>query len=95
MFMATKWRFFGVIPIIIAKYLAENMPDIKHVFLGEHFTLDWMEKKYLDRNKRISTIYLDENMKGWTYIFAIYGIDIYMPFLDRILIQNIQPIGYL
>lgn len=83
------------IPIIIAKYLAENMPEIKHVFLGEHFTLDWMEKKYLDRNKRITTIYLDENMKGWTHIFATYDIEIYMPFLDRILIQNIQPIGYL
>lgn len=32
------------IPMIIAKYLTENMPDIKHVFLGEKFTFDWIEK---------------------------------------------------
>jgi len=83
------------IPIIISKYISENLSDIKHIFLGEEFTLDWIEKKYLERCKRISNIYLDENMKGWANIISIYGIEIYMPFLDRVLMQDIKPNGYL
>ena len=83
------------IPMIIAKYLTENMPDIKHVFLGEKFTFDWIEKKYLERRKWIMQIYLDDMMKGWTQIFLSYGIELYMPFLDRILMQNIKPISIL
>lgn len=82
-------------PFEMAKYLAENMPKIKHVFLIEPFTYDWMEMKYLDRRKRLTQLYLDELMKDWTTIFMEYGIEIYMPFLDRILIQNIKPIGIL
>jgi len=83
------------IPMIIAKYLTENMPEIKHIFLGEKFTFEWIEKKYLERRKWIMQIYLDEMMKGWTQIFLSYGIELYMPFLDRILIQNIKPISIL
>ena len=67
------------------------MPDIKHVFLGEGFTKDWIEKSYLERNKCISQKYLDENIKGWTSVFISYGIELYMPYLDRILLQQILP----
>ena len=77
------------LPITIAKYVAETMPNVKHVFIIEPFTKDWMEKKYLDRRKRIPQLYLDESMKYWTNVFLDYGIEIYMPFLDRILIQNL------
>lgn len=83
------------IPMIIAKYLTENMPEIKHVFLCEQFTFDWIEKNYLERRKWIMQIYLDEIMKGWTQIFLSYGIELYMPFLDRILLQNITPLSIL
>jgi len=82
------------IPMILAKYISENMSEMKHVFLAEPFTYDWIEKTYLDRRKRVSELYLDENMKGWTQIFLEFGIDLYMPFLDRILMQNIQPCGF-
>lgn len=83
------------IPMIIAKYLNENMAEIKHVFLGEQFTFDWIEKKYLERRKWIMQLYLDEILKGWTQIFLSYGIELYMPFLDRMLIQNIKPLSIL
>jgi hypothetical protein len=83
------------IPIIIAKYLNENMPEIKHVFLGELFTFDWIEKKYLERRKWMMQLYLDERLRGWTQIFLSYGIELYMPFLDRMLIQNIKPVSIL
>jgi hypothetical protein len=83
------------IPMIIAKYLNENMPEIKHVFLGEQFTFDWIEKKYLERRKWIMQLYLDERLRGWTQIFLSYGIELYMPFLDRMLIQNIKPVSIL
>ena len=79
------------IPSMIAKYLCEKMPDIKHVFLVEGFTKDWIEKSYLERNKCISQKYLDENIKGWTSVFISYGIELYMPYLDRILLQKILP----
>jgi hypothetical protein len=83
------------IPMIIAKYLSENMPEIKHVFLGEYFTYNWIEKGYLDRNKKIRDLYLNENIKAWTQIFIEYDIELYMPFIDRILIQNIKPLHLL
>ena len=84
-----------VTPLDIAKYIAENMPKIKHVFLVEPFTYDWIEKKYLERRKRITQLYLDVSMKDWTNVFLNYGIEIYMPFLDRILIQNLKPVEML
>jgi len=84
-----------VTPLDIAKYIVENIPKIKHVFLVEPFTYDWIEKKYLDRRKRISQLYLDVSIKDWTNVFLNYGIEIYMPFLDRILIQNIKPVEML
>ena len=31
------------IPMILAKYISENMPEMKHVFLAEPFTYDWIE----------------------------------------------------
>lgn len=83
------------IPIIIAKYLSENMPELKHVFLGEYFTYNWIEKNYLERSKKIRDLYLNENIKAWTQIFIEYGIELYMPFLDRILMQNIKPLDML
>lgn len=79
------------IPCIIAKYLYENMPEIKHVFLGEDFTKDWIEKSYLERNKSIYQMYLDININGWTSIFISYGIELYMPYLDKTLFQMIVP----
>lgn len=79
------------IPMIIAKHISEKMPDLKHVFLAEPFTYDWLDKKYLARRKIVSQIYLDENMKGWTQIFISFGINLYFPYLDRVLIQNIEP----
>ena len=60
--------------------MVENMPEMKHVFLAEPFTYDWIDKKYLERRKRITQIYLDENLKGWTQIFLAFGIELYMPF---------------
>jgi hypothetical protein len=79
------------IPIIFAKYLSEKMPEVNHVFLAEPFTYNWIDKNYLQRRKQISQLYLDQNMKGWTQIFLVYGIHLYMPFLDRVLIQKITP----
>jgi hypothetical protein len=84
-----------LLPLDIAKYMVENMPNIKHVFLVEPFTYDWIEKKYLDRRKRITQLYLDASMQDWTNVFLNYGIEIYMPFLDRILIQNLKPVEML
>jgi hypothetical protein len=83
------------IPMIIAKYLNENIPDLKHVFLGENFTYNWIDKKYLERGKKIRELYLNENIKAWTQIFIGYGIELYMPFLDRVLLQNIKPFDFL
>lgn len=83
------------IPMIIAKFLNENMPEIKNVFLCEQFTFDWIEKNYLERCKWLKQIYLDETLKGWTQIFLSYDIELYMPFLDRMLMQNIKPLSIL
>lgn len=83
------------IPMIIAKYLSENMPEINHIFLSEQFTFDWIEKNYLERGKWLKQIYLNETLKGWTQIFLSYGIELYMPFLDRMLMQNIKPLSIL
>lgn len=79
------------LPTTVAKYLTENMPTIKHVFIVESFTKDWMEKKYLDRCKQIPNIYLEVSMQKWTNVFLKYGIQLYMPFLDQVLIQNVKP----
>jgi hypothetical protein len=79
-----------LIPIITAKYLAENHPDIKHVFLNDSFTYEWIETNYFDRRKKINQLYLSEKIKGWTQVFVEYGIELYMPFLDRILVQTIN-----
>lgn len=83
------------IPMIFAKYVSEKMPEVNHVFLAEPFTYDWIDNKYLERRKRISQLYLDENMKGWTQIFLAYGIHLYMPFLDRVLTQKIKPSSFI
>lgn len=81
------------IPMIFAKYLSDHLTEVKHVFLAEPFTYDWIDKTYLERRKRITQIYTDDNLKGWTQIFLSFGIHLYMPFLDRVLIQNIKPNG--
>jgi hypothetical protein len=77
-------------PYLIAKYLIENKPEIKHIFITESFTYEWLYTDVLTRRKIINDLYLQEKMRGWTQVFIEFGIHLYMPFLDRILIQNVH-----
>lgn len=79
-----------LIPILTAKYFMEKHPDIKHVFLNDSFTYEWIETNYFDRRKKINQLYLSDKIKGWTQVFLEHGIELYMPFLDRILVQTIN-----
>jgi len=76
------------IPTMIVKYIRENYPDIRVFFMAEKFTYEWLEMNMFERRKLMNDIYFLEKIRAWTEIFLANGLAIFMPFLDRILIQT-------
>ena len=76
------------IPTLVANIIVEKYPDMKVVFMGEAFTYEFLEMNMFDRRKLLKNVYFLEKVRGWTETFLAYGLDIYMPFLDRMLIQT-------
>ena len=76
------------IPAIVAKTIVEKYPDVKVVFMGEAFTYEYLEMNMFERRKWMQNVYFLEKVRAWTETFLSYGLDLYMPFLDRMLIQT-------
>jgi hypothetical protein len=76
------------IPAIIAKHIVEKYPGLKVIFMAESFTYEYLEMDMFERRKFLKNMYFLEKVRGWTETFLLYGLELYMPFLDRILIQT-------
>ena len=76
------------IPAIVAKYMVENYPEVKVIFMGEAFTYEYLEMNMFERRKWRKNVYFLEKVRAWTEIFMACGLEIYMPFLDRMLVQT-------
>lgn len=76
------------IPAIVAKHIVENYPEVKVIFMGEAFTYEYLEMNIFERRKWIRNVYFLEKVRAWTETFLLYGLEIYMPFLDRMLVQS-------
>jgi hypothetical protein len=75
------------IPRMMVKYIQENYPEIRAIFMGEKWTYEYLEMDMFERRKLMKDIYFLEKIRGWTETFLEHGLDLYMPFLDRMLIQ--------
>jgi hypothetical protein len=75
------------IPRMMVKYIQDNYPEIRAVFMSEKWTYEYLEMDMFDRRKLMKDVYFLEKIRGWTEIFLENGLDLYMPFLDRMLIQ--------
>jgi len=76
------------IPAIVAKTIVEKYPEMKTIWVGEAFTYEYLEMNMFERRKWIRDVYFLEKVKAWTETFLLYGLEIYMPFLDRMLVQT-------
>ena len=76
------------IPTLVAKTIVENYPEVKTVWMGEAFTYEYLEMNMFERRKWIKNVYFLEKVRAWTETFLLYGLEIYMPFLDRMLVQS-------
>jgi len=76
------------IPAIVAKHIVEKYPELKVIFMGEAFTYEYLEMNMFERRKWWKNVYFLEKVRAWTETFLLYGLEIYMPFLDRMLIQT-------
>lgn len=76
------------IPAIVAKHIVEKYPGTKVIFMGEAFTYEYLEMDMFERRKFLKNQYFLEKIRGWTETFLLYGLELYMPFLDRMLIQT-------
>jgi hypothetical protein len=76
------------IPAIVAKHIVEKYPEIKVIIMKETFTYEYLEMNMFERRKWIRNVSFLEKVRAWTETFLVYGLDIYMPFLDRMLIQT-------
>ena len=77
------------IPLMIAKYIKENEPQIKYVFMGEPFIYKWIFINIFDRREELNDVFFQERVKGWIDAFFEYDIELIIPYLDRILLQKI------
>jgi hypothetical protein len=77
------------IPILIAKYIKENEPQMKYVFMIEPFVYKWMYINPFDRREELNSVIFRERLNGWIDAFFEYGIDLIIPYLDRTLLQKI------
>ena len=76
------------IPAIVAKHIVEKYPEIKVVIMKEAFTYEYLEMNMFERRKWIRNVSFLEKVRAWSETFLVYGLDIYMPFIDRMLIQS-------
>jgi hypothetical protein len=76
------------IPTLVAKNIVEKYPEVKTIWIGETFTYEYLEMNMFERRKWIRNVYFLEKVRAWTETFLWYGLEIYMPFLDRMLIQT-------
>jgi len=76
------------IPSIVAKHMVEKYPEVKVIFMGEEFTYEYLEMNIFERRKWIKNVYFLEKIRAWTETFLLYDLEIYMPFLDRMLVQS-------
>jgi hypothetical protein len=76
------------IPAIVAKTIVEEYPEVGIIWMGEAFTYEYLEMNMFERRKWIRNVYFLEKVKAWTETFLAYGLDLYMPFLDRMLVQT-------
>ena len=76
------------IPAIVAKTIMEKYPDVKTIFMGEAFTYEYLEMNMFERRKWMQNVYFLEKVRAWTETFLLYDLEIYLPFLDRMLIQT-------
>jgi hypothetical protein len=76
------------IPAIVAKTIVEKYPEVKTIWIGEAFTYEYLEMNMFERRKWMQNVYFLEKVRAWTETFLWYGLEIYMPFLDRMLIQS-------
>ena len=77
-----------VIPAMVANHIVEKYPEIKGIIMKEAFTYEYLEMNMFERRKWIRNVSFLEKVRAWTETFLVYGLDIYMPFLDRMLIQS-------
>ena len=77
------------IPIMIAKYIKENEPQIKYVLMTELFICKWIYINIFDRREEFNSVFFREKLNGWINAFFEYGIDLIIPYLDRTLLQKI------
>ena len=77
------------IPLIIAKYIKENEPQIRYVFMGEPFIYKWIFTNIFDRREELNDVFFQERLKGWIDAFFEYDIELMIPYLDRTLLQKI------
>jgi asparagine synthetase B (glutamine-hydrolysing) len=77
------------IPLIIAKYIKENEPHIKYVFMVEPFIYKWIFINIFDRREAFHNSFFQERLKGWIDAFFEYDIELIIPYLDRTLLQKI------
>lgn len=78
-----------LIPVIIAKYIKENEPQMKYVFMIEPFIYKWMFINVFDRREEFYNSFFQERIKGWIDAFLEYDIELIIPYLDRTLLQKI------
>lgn len=76
------------IPAIVAKHIVEKYHEIKVILMKEAFTYEYLEMNMFERRKWIRNVSFLEKIRAWTETFLVYGLDIYMPFIDRMLIQS-------
>jgi len=76
------------IPTMLVKYIRENYPEVRVFFMAEKFTYEWLEINIFERKKLMNNNYFLEKIRAWTEIFLSHGLEIFMPFLDRMLIQT-------
>ena len=76
------------IPTMVVKYIQENYPDVRVFFMAEKFTYEWLEMNIFERKKIMKDVYFLEKIRAWTEIFLANGLEIIMPFLDRMLFQS-------
>lgn len=77
------------IPLMIAKYIKENEPQIRYVFMGEPFIYKWIFTNIFDRREELNDVFFQERLKGWINAFFEYDIELIIPYLDRTLLQKI------
>ena len=71
------------------KYIKENEPQMKYVFMIEPFVYKWMYINPFDRREELNSVIFRERLNGWIDAFFEYGIDLIIPYLDRTLLQKI------